>query len=121
MASPSPPNSPRTIALDCSAAGAFGFGYECMSWTSPAILSSHPLASFTRRVGSAFFTHAASLSVPNSPHPSLNTTHMIIEGWLTCVATSRASSASNSFLPSAVLLFPLGMSCHTMSPSRSAQ
>src|SRR3954469_9805040 len=99
-----------------------------MSCMSPAPASVHPLALLTSRVGSNSFTHAAIRFVPSvpygsvCPHPSLNGTHVTIDGELMCCSTSAFISTSNCFCHAPDLgASALGMSCHTSNPSLSAQ
>src|ERR1044072_3750224 len=67
---------------------------------SPAMLSGRDLQQFTPllastiRVGSSAFTASATRAVSNSPQPSLNTTHPMIEVTLRNWSTMAASSCS---------------------------
>jgi len=96
-------------------------------------LSCQPLAAFASRVGSYILTHSVMRSVSYWPHPSLKTTHITIDGWFQKASIIALSSSSNCAGPSAAgsgpaspfscsrPLLPLGMSCQTRTPSRSAQ
>src|SRR6185369_18097157 len=89
---PSPPNSPSTAARLSSSGGRIGDGYECTSDTSPTPLSFHPLALFTSLLGSRCFSHWTYCSVSCCPHPSLNGTHITIDGWIRSALTTCSSS-----------------------------
>ena len=91
-----------------------------------------PLFALTIRVGSSAFTALVTLAVSNSPQPSLNTTHPMIEVTLRNWSTISESSRSKFFFaagtgsgagPTGISSDTSsdGMSCHTISPSLSAQ
>src|SRR4051812_36973957 len=99
-----------------------------MSCTSPAPLSVQPEALLTRREGSSSFTHFVTRVVPSLPYgpscpqPSLNGTHITIEGEFRCCSTSTFISLSNCFCQSPpALAIGFGMSCQTRKPILSAQ
>ena len=96
---------------------------------SPTPLSVQPLALLTSRVGSCCFVQAAMRSVSYWPQPSLNGTHMTIDGWLRSASMTAFHSPSNwasrpardSGAWASRLNRALGMSCQTSRPSLSHQ
>ncbi len=65
-----------------------------MSITSPTLRSVQPLALSTSRVGSSFLIRSTTRGVSNWPQPSLNGTHITMEGWLRNALMMLVSSVS---------------------------
>src|ERR671915_1069319 len=83
-----------------------------------------PLLVLTSRLGSHDLIALVIRPGSYSPQPSLNGTHMTIDGWLRCCSTRARSWLSNwAFTASGGVCEAKvdGMSCHTRRPSLSAQ
>src|ERR1051326_1377545 len=84
---------------------------------SPAPSCCQPLASSTRRVVSIWRMTPTMRFVSNCPHFSLKGTHATMDVMLRRCSTMSRSSRTKSSRAAGESFHPLGMSCHTASPS----